>query len=114
MSSHTTYIEKNKNRFIEELFSLIRIPSISADSAYASHMQTAAEAVADALKNAGCTHTELCPTAGYPIVYGEKIINPALPTVLVYGHYDVQPPDPLDLWDTPPFEPEIRKTDLHP
>ena len=114
MSSHTPYIEKNKNRFLEELFSLIRIPSISADSAYASHMQTAAEAVADALKNAGCTHTELCPTAGFPIVYGEKIIDPALPTVLVYGHYDVQPPDPLELWDTPPFEPEIRKTDLHP
>ena len=114
MSSHTTYIEKNKNRFLEELFSLIRIPSISADSAYTPHMQTAAEAVADALKKAGCTHTELCPTAGFPIVYGEKIIDPALPTVLVYGHYDVQPPDPLDLWDTPPFEPEIRKTDLHP
>ena len=114
MSSHTTYIEKNKNRFLEELFSLIRIPSISADPAYASHMHAAAQAVADELKTAGCTHTELCPTAGYPIVYGEKIIDPALPTVLVYGHYDVQPPDPLDLWDTPPFEPEIRKTNLHP
>ena len=114
MSSHATYIEKNKNRFLEELFSLIRIPSISADSAYAPHMQTAAKAVADALKNAGCTQTEICPTAGYPIVYGEKIINPGLPTVLVYGHYDVQPPDPLDLWDTPPFEPEIRKTNVHP
>ena len=114
MSTQVAYIEKNKNRFLEELFSLIRIPSISADSAYASHMQTAAQAVADALKTAGCTHTELCPTAGYPIVYGEKIIDPTLPTVLVYGHYDVQPPDPLDLWDTPPFEPEIRKTDLHP
>ena len=114
MSSHTTYIEKNKNRFLKELFSLIRIPSISADSAYASHMQNAAQAVADALKNAGCIKTELCPTAGFPIVYGEKIIDPTLPTVLVYGHYDVQPPDPLELWDTPPFEPEIRKTDLHP
>ena len=76
MSSHTTYIEKNKNRFLEELFSLIRIPSISADSAYTPHMQTAAEAVADALKKAGCTHTELCPTAGFPIVYGEKMIDP--------------------------------------
>jgi acetylornithine deacetylase/succinyl-diaminopimelate desuccinylase-like protein len=114
MSTQVAYIEKNKNRFLEELFSLIRIPSISADSAYASHMQTAAQSVADAIKTAGCTHTELCPTAGYPIVYGEKIIDPTLPTVLVYGHYDVQPPDPLDLWDTPPFEPEIRKTDLHP
>ena len=114
MSAQATYIEKNKKRFLEELFSLIRIPSISAYSHYASHMQTAAQAVADALTTAGCTHTELCPTAGYPIVYGEKIIDPSLPTVLVYGHYDVQPPDPLDLWDTPPFEPEIRTTDIHP
>ena len=114
MSAQATYIEKNKKRFLEELFSLIRIPSISADSNYASHMQTAAQAVEEALTAAGCTHTELCPTAGYPIVYGEKIIEPSLPTVLVYGHYDVQPPDPLDLWDTPPFEPKIRKTDIHP
>jgi acetylornithine deacetylase/succinyl-diaminopimelate desuccinylase-like protein len=114
MSSQSTYIEKNKNRFLEELFSLIRIPSISADSSCAPHMQTAALAVVDALQAAGCTHTELCPTAGYPIVYGEKIIDSNLPTVLVYGHYDVQPPDPLDLWETPPFEPTIRKTDLHP
>ena len=114
MSEQATYIEKNKKRFLEELFSLIRIPSISADSHYAPHMQTAAQAVEDALTAAGCTHTKLCPTTGYPIVYGEKIIDPSLPTVLVYGHYDVQPPDPLDLWDTPPFEPEIRKTDIHP
>ena len=114
MSSQATYIEKNKNRFLEELFSLIRIPSISADSSCAPHMQTAALAVVDALQAAGCTHTELCSTAGYPIVYGEKIIDSNLPTVLVYGHYDVQPPDPLDLWETPPFEPTIRKTDLHP
>ena len=114
MSAQATYIEKNKKRFLEELFSLIRIPSISADSHYALHMRTAAQAVADALTTAGCTHTELCSTAGYPIVYGEKIIDTSLPTVLVYGHYDVQPPDPLDLWDTPPFEPEIRKTDIHP
>jgi acetylornithine deacetylase/succinyl-diaminopimelate desuccinylase-like protein len=114
MSSQATYIEKNKNRFLEELFSLIRIPSISADSSCAPHMQTAALAVVDALQAAGCTHTELCPTAGYPIVYGEKITDSNLPTVLVYGHYDVQPPDPLDLWETPPFEPTIRKTDLHP
>ncbi|MBT6252624.1 MAG: dipeptidase [Flavobacteriaceae bacterium] len=114
MSSQATYIEKNKNRFLEELFSLIRIPSISADSSCAPHMQTAALAVVDALQAAGCTHTELCSTAGYPIVYGEKIIDSNLPTVLVYGHYDVQPPDPLDLWETLPFEPTIRKTDLHP
>ena len=83
MSAQATYIEKNKKRFLEELFSLIRIPSISADSNYSLHMQSAAQAVADALTAAGCTHTELCPTAGYPIVYGEKIIKPSLPTVLV-------------------------------
>jgi acetylornithine deacetylase/succinyl-diaminopimelate desuccinylase-like protein len=63
---------------------------------------------------AGCTHTELCPTKGFPIVYAEKIIDTALPTVLVYGHYDVQPPDPLDLWDNDPFDPVIKKTALHP
>ena len=114
MNTIKNYIQSHQQRFLEELFALIRIPSISADSAYASHMQQAAQTVADALSVAGCTHTELCPTKGYPIVYGEKIVDPKLPTVLVYGHYDVQPPDPLDLWETPPFEPEIRKTDLHP
>jgi len=114
MNTFKSYINQHQNRFLEELFALIRIPSISADSAYATHMQKAAEVVADELSAAGCTHTELCPTKGYPIVYGEKIIDSKLPTVLVYGHYDVQPPDPLELWETPPFEPEIRKTDLHP
>ena len=92
MSSHTPYIEKNKNRFLEELFSLIRIPSISADSAYASHMQTAAEAVADALKNAGCTHTELCPTAGFPIVYGEKSSILPYPLYSFMGIMTYNPP----------------------
>ena len=99
MSSHTPYIEKNKNRFLEELFSLIRIPSISADSAYASHMQTAAEAVADALKNAGCTHPEPSPTAGFPIVKAKKIIDLALPPLSFYGPNDEKPPNPLDQWD---------------
>ena len=114
MQTISSYITTHQNRFLEELFALIRIPSISADSAYAQHMYKAAEAVAQALSNAGCTHTELCPTDGYPIVYGEKIIDTKLPTVLVYGHYDVQPPDPLELWETPPFEPQIRKTNTHP
>ena len=114
MSRFSDYIQNNKNRFLNELFSLIRIPSISADSAYSEHMETAAKSVEASLKDVGCTHTELCPTNGYPIVYGEKIIDSKLPTVLVYGHYDVQPPDPLELWETPPFEPEIRKTNLHP
>lgn len=114
MSDIKSYVKQHKNRFIEELFDLIRIPSISADSAYAPAMQEAAKAVRDALINAGCTHTELCPTKGYPIVYGEKIIDTSLPTVLVYGHYDVQPPDPLELWDNDPFDPIIKKTELHP
>jgi acetylornithine deacetylase/succinyl-diaminopimelate desuccinylase-like protein len=114
MSHFSSYIKKHQNRFLEELFSLIRIPSISADSTYIPEMQKAATAVQEALKQAGCTHTELCPTKGFPIVYAEKIIDASLPTVLVYGHYDVQPPDPLDLWDNDPFDPVIKKTALHP
>ena len=70
--------------------------------------------VKESLEKAGCDHVEICETPGYPIVYGEKIIDPNLPTVLVYGHYDVQPPDPINLWDSPPFEPVIKKTDIHP
>ena len=114
MSNFLTYVQEHQNRFLEELFSLIRIPSISADSTYIPEMQKAATAVQEALTKAGCTHTELCPTKGFPIVYGEKIIDATLPTVLVYGHYDVQPPDPLDLWDNDPFDPVVKKTALHP
>ena len=114
MEIKNSYILNNKERFIEELFSLIKIPSISADSKYASKMHTAAEMVSNLLKNAGCKKVEICPTKGYPIVYGEKIINDKLPTVLVYGHYDVQPPDPIELWDNKPFEPIIKKTKIHP
>ena len=114
MSNFLTYVQEHQNRFLEELFSLIRIPSISADSAYIPEMQKAATAVQEALTKAGCTHTELFPTKGFPIVYGEKIIDATLPTVLVYGHYDVQPPDPLDLWDNDPFDPVVKKTALHP
>jgi acetylornithine deacetylase/succinyl-diaminopimelate desuccinylase-like protein len=114
MSNFLTYVQEHQNRFLEELFLLIRIPSISADSTYIPEMQKAATAVQEALIQAGCTHTELCPTKGFPIVYGEKIIDAALPTVLVYGHYDVQPPDPLDLWDNDPFDPVVKKTALHP
>ena len=114
MSDFQGYISQHKNRFLEELFALIRIPSISADSAYHKDVEKAATVVQEALAQAGCTHTELCPTKGFPIVYGEKIIDASLPTVLVYGHYDVQPPDPLDLWDNDPFDPVIKKTALHP
>src|SRR5690606_14945778 len=114
MKSAKNYIEENKNRFINELIDLLKIPSISADSAYKNDVTATAEAIKQSLKNAGCGHVEICETPGYPIVYGEKIIDKNLPVVLVYGHYDVQPPDPLDLWDSPPFEPVIKKTEIHP
>src|SRR5690606_2654833 len=102
------YVQSNKDRFLEELFALLRFPSISADSKYKEDIVKTANFVADKLKEAGADQVEVCPTAGNPIVYGEKIIDLSLPTVLVYGHYDVQPADPYELWDTPPFEPTIR------
>lgn len=108
------YLNQHKDRFLDELFDLLRIPSISADPAYAGDVMRCAESVADHLRKAGADNVEVMATPGYPVVYGERIIDPALPTVLVYGHYDVQPPDPLDLWTTPAFEPVIRKTELHP
>ncbi|MFZ6664329.1 dipeptidase [Peijinzhouia sedimentorum] len=102
------YIESNQDRFLDELFELLRIPSVSADGAYKNDVIRAAKFVEKSLLKAGVDHVEICETAGFPIVYGEKIVDPNLPTVLVYGHYDVQPADPLHLWDTPAFEPEIR------
>jgi acetylornithine deacetylase/succinyl-diaminopimelate desuccinylase-like protein len=102
------YIEENKDRFLSELMDLLRIPSVSADSKYSADVFRTAEFVKDSLVAAGADNAELCETAGYPIVYADKIIDPSLPTVLVYGHYDVQPPDPLDLWHSPPFEPVIK------
>lgn len=114
MQNVRPYVEENKERFISELIQLLKIPSISADSAFSQDVLNAAEAVGTALTEAGCENVAICETKGYPIVYGDKIIDPKLPTVLVYGHYDVQPPDPLDLWESPPFEPVIKKTDLHP
>lgn len=114
MKSAKTYIDENKDRFLNELVELLKIPSISADSAYENDVIKTAEAIKESLLNAGCDKVEICETPGYPIVYGEKIIDDSLPTVLVYGHYDVQPPDPLDLWDSPPFEPVIKSTELHP
>ena len=101
------YIDAQKERFVQELLELLRIPSISADSRYKGDVLRAAEFVKDKLTTAGADKVEICPTAGHPIVYAEKIIDKSLPTVLVYGHYDVQPPDPLDLWKSPPFEPVI-------
>ena len=114
MQDISAYVTKNKERFINELVQLLKIPSVSADPAYSQDVMDAAASVKNSLLEAGCDNAEICETKGYPIVYGEKIIDPNLPTVLVYGHYDVQPPDPIDLWDSPPFEPVIKNTDLHP
>jgi len=114
MKNIKSYVQENKNRFIEELIELLKIPSISADSAYKNDVLKTAEAVKIQLEKAGCDLVEICETKGYPIVFGERIIDKELPTVLVYGHYDVQPPDPLDLWNSPPFEPVIKNTELHP
>tara|TARA_B100000809_G_scaffold266539_1_gene329756 strand:- start:4010 stop:5398 length:1389 start_codon:yes stop_codon:yes gene_type:complete len=114
MKSAKPYIQENKQRFIDELIDLLKIPSISADSNYKADVINTAEVVQKRLLEAGCDQVEICTTPGFPIVYGEKIIDPNLPTILVYGHYDVQPPDPVELWDSPPFEPVIKKTELHP
>ncbi len=114
MENIKSYINANKDRFLNELIALLKIPSISADSAYKNDVLKSAEFVRDSLKEAGCDNVEICETEGYPIVYGDKTIDPNLPTILVYGHYDVQPADPLELWDSSPFEPVIKNTDLHP
>ncbi|GAA4468561.1 dipeptidase [Nemorincola caseinilytica] len=108
MSSWNEYSTENKDRFLEELLGLLRIPSVSADSKYKEDVARCAEAVKEHLLKAGCDTAEVCPTAGHPIVYGEKIVDAKLPTVLVYGHYDVQPADPLELWHSGPFEPVIK------
>jgi acetylornithine deacetylase/succinyl-diaminopimelate desuccinylase-like protein len=101
-------VSANQEKYLNELFELLRIPSVSADPKHAADMQKTAELVKSNLIKAGADNVEICPTKGYPIVFGEKIIDASLPTVLVYGHYDVQPPDPLDLWTSPAFEPVIR------
>ena len=102
------YIQSNQERFIAELLDWLRIPSVSAKSEHKNDVRNAALFLKEKLENAGAENVRLYETAGYPIVYADKMIDPALPTVVVYGHYDVQPPEPLDLWTTPPFEPEIR------
>ncbi len=108
MTKLNTYLVENKDRFLEELLELLRIPSVSADKDFADDVFDAAEYVAQKLRDAGADNVELCPTKGYPIVYGEKLIDASKPTVLVYGHYDVQPADPYELWQSPPFQPEVR------
>lgn len=108
-----SYIEENKDRFLTELFELLRIPSISAANDHKPDMMKAAEFIRLKLINAGADSVEIMETGGHPVVVGKKIIDPALPTVMVYGHYDVQPVDPLNLWTTPPFSPEVRDNKIY-
>jgi acetylornithine deacetylase/succinyl-diaminopimelate desuccinylase-like protein len=114
MNQITSYISEHKDRFLQELFELLKLPSISADTAFKNDVLKTAQIIKNSLEKAGCDTVEICKTQGYPIVFGEKIIDKNLPTILVYGHYDVQPPDPLELWTSPPFEPVIKKTEKHP
>jgi acetylornithine deacetylase/succinyl-diaminopimelate desuccinylase-like protein len=102
------YLAENKERFLQELMDLLRIPSVSADPKFNDDVLNAAEFMAERLKEAGADNVSICPTEGYPVVYGEKFIGDDKPTVLVYGHYDVQPADPYELWNSPPFEPVIK------
>ncbi len=108
MNTPKDYLEANKEKFLSELVDLLRIPSVSTDKSFKDDVFRAAEFIKDRLVEAGADKVEVCPTGGYPIVYGEKMVDPSLPTVLVYGHYDVQPADPLELWDSPPFEPVVK------
>jgi len=107
------YIQEHKDRFLSELIELLRIPSVSADTKYRSDVRHAAEFICEKLRYAGADIAEINETAGHPIVYGEKIIDKSLPTILVYGHYDVQPADPLNLWDSPPFEPIVKDEKIY-
>lgn len=106
-------LEENRERFLEELKDWLRIPSVSADSRHRTDVLKAADFLLDKLRKAGLERAELLPTDGYPVVYAEKIIDKTLPTVLVYGHYDVQPADPLELWDSPPFEPVVKNERIY-
>ena len=108
------YIQKNKKRFLEELFEFIKIPSVSADTKFQDDVIRAATFLENNLKKIGADKVQIFSTDGHPIVYAEKIINKNLPTVLVYGHYDVQPADPYELWDSDPFDPVIKETEIHP
>ena len=108
-----TYIQENKDRFLDELFGLIRIPSISSESAHKDDMQRAAEYWKELLFSAGADHAEIMETAGNPVIYGERIVDKSYPTVLVYGHYDVMPVDPIDQWKTGPFEPVIKDDKIY-
>ncbi len=113
MNALRTYIENHKDRFLQELISFLRIPSVGAVSEHAEDMKKAANFVKEQLKKAGADKVYLIPTIGQPLVYGEKIVDATLPTILVYGHYDVQPVDPINLWNAPPFEPKIKNGKIY-
>ena len=102
------YIEANKERFFDELFSLLRIPSVSSLDEHKPDMMRCAQRLTELLKEAGADHAGIYPTSGHPVVFASRTVDPSLSTVLVYGHYDVQPVDPIELWNSDPFEPEIR------
>lgn len=108
-----SYLDKHKDRMLEELTDILKIPSVSADPAYAKHVFSMAKDLENKLTKVGLEEVRAYETAGFPMVYGQKIIDPSLPTVLVYGHYDVQPADPLELWTSPPFEPVIRDEKIY-
>ena len=110
----STLSENEKEKYLSELFEFLKLPSISADTRYKDTMNKTAEWVSKELLKSGCDSSNVYETNGHPIVYGEKFVNESFPTVLVYGHYDVQPPDPIELWTNPPFEPVIKNTDVHP
>ena len=114
MNQLNQHISKNKEHYLAELFNLLRIPSVSADPAYKKDVVKTAEFIRDKFISAGAENVKICETAGHPIVYADKLFDASLPTILVYGHYDVQPAEPFELWDTAPFEPEIRITEKHP
>jgi len=113
MTDYKKYIDQKRDLYLAELFELLRIPSISADPKYDKRVLAAAEYVKEKLEKAGADLAEVNPTAGHPVVYAEKIVDPSLPTILIYGHYDVQPADPVELWYNPPFEPIIREGKIY-
>ena len=107
------YLNDHKNKFLNELLDLLRIPSVSADKKFDDEVRSAANFIKDKLISSGADYAELCETKGHPIVFAEKLIDPSFPTVLVYGHYDVQPADPYELWDHPPFEPVVKNDRIY-
>ncbi len=113
MNSTQQYIAENKERFLSELFDLIRIPSVSSQSKHKADMEKVAQHWKEILLSAGADRAEVMPTEGNPVVFGEKLVDPSFPTVLVYGHADVMPVEPLDLWHSNPFEPEIREGKIY-